>query len=50
VPEGAGVGVEIDPDQLARAAEAYRKCGMKERDDVKTMRLVDPDYKPDVLF
>lgn len=50
VPEGAGLGVEIDPDQLARAAEVYRKCGMTERDDARTMKMIDPDYKTNVLY
>jgi len=45
VPEGAGVGVSLDPDRLARANETYRKCGMKERDDAFTMRLVEPKWQ-----
>ncbi len=44
VPAGPGVGVTLDPDRLARAHETYRKCGMKERDDAFTMRLVEPKW------
>ena len=50
VPEGPGLGVELDLDALARAAEIYRKCGMKERDDAGTMRLIDPEFRTDELF
>ncbi len=45
VPEGAGLGVRLDADALDRAHEAYRKCGMKERDDAATMRMVEPGWK-----
>jgi glucarate dehydratase len=44
VPSGPGVGVSLDPDKLARAHEVYRKCGMKNRDDVATMKLVEPNW------
>lgn len=50
VPEGPGLGVELDVDALARANETYRKCGMKERDDAGTMRLIDPEFRTDSLF
>ncbi len=45
VPEKPGVGVELDPDKLTRAHETYRKCGMRERDDASTMRLVEPGWE-----
>jgi len=45
VPAAAGVGVRLDLDKLARAHEVYRKCGMTERDDAYTMRLVEPGWK-----
>jgi glucarate dehydratase len=45
VPDGPGVGVQLDPDKVARANEVYRKCGMKERDDAATMRLVEPGWE-----
>jgi glucarate dehydratase len=50
VPDGPGVGVQLDPDKLARAHETYRRCGMRERDDGFTMRLVEPDWRRDELF
>jgi glucarate dehydratase len=45
VPAAPGVGVQLDLDKLARANEIYRKCGMTERDDAYTMRLVEPGFK-----
>ena len=44
VPPGAGLGVQLDPDKLDHAAEVYRKCGMRERDDVTTMRMIEPMF------
>jgi glucarate dehydratase len=49
VPAGPGLGVRIDPDRLARAHETYRKCGMRERDDAATMRLIEPGWNSDLL-
>jgi glucarate dehydratase len=48
IPNGPGVGVRLDPDRVARAHEVYRKCGMRERDDAFTMRLVEPGWKRDL--
>jgi glucarate dehydratase len=45
VPKGPGLGVTLDPDRLAKAHETYRKCGMTERDDAHTMRLIDPKWE-----
>jgi glucarate dehydratase len=45
VPAAPGVGVNLDLDKLARAAETYRRCGMKERDDAATMRLIIPNWR-----
>ncbi|MFN4257801.1 MAG: enolase C-terminal domain-like protein [Gemmataceae bacterium] len=45
VPTAPGLGVELDLDQLARAHETYRKCGMRERDDAATMRMVEPGWE-----
>jgi glucarate dehydratase len=50
VPDGPGVGVKLDRDKLARAHETYQKCGMKERDDATTMRLIEPDFDRSKLF
>jgi glucarate dehydratase len=49
VPEAPGVGVRLDLDKLARAHEVYRKCGMRERDDATTMRMVEPGWKRDLF-
>ncbi|MCI0377494.1 MAG: hypothetical protein L0215_07805 [Gemmataceae bacterium] len=45
IPAGAGLGVSLDSDKVARAHETYRKCGMRERDDATTMRMVEPGWK-----
>lgn len=45
IPPGPGLGVEVDRDQLARAAEVYRKCPIRDRDDAATMRLVEPGWQ-----
>ncbi|HXG11071.1 MAG TPA: enolase C-terminal domain-like protein [Gemmataceae bacterium] len=45
VPDGPGLGVRLDADKVARAHEVYRKCGMRERDDATTMRLVEPGWE-----
>lgn len=49
LPPGPGLGVELDRDRLAKAHEIFNRCGMRERDDVGTMRLVDPKWKSDLL-
>jgi glucarate dehydratase len=45
IPAGPGLGVQLDMDKVARANEVYRKCGMRERDDAFTMRLVEPGWR-----
>ncbi|MCI0358158.1 MAG: hypothetical protein L0211_06730 [Planctomycetaceae bacterium] len=45
IPSGAGLGVELDRDRLARAHEMYEKCGMRDRDDATTMRMVEPGWE-----
>jgi glucarate dehydratase len=49
VPKGAGLGVSLDRDKLARAHETYTKCGMRGRDDAFTMRLVEPGWKRELF-
>jgi glucarate dehydratase len=44
LPDGPGLGVEIDREALARLHEQYLKCGIRRRDDVTHMRLVHPDW------
>jgi len=44
VPDGPGLGVELDRDALGRLHEQYVKCGIRSRDDVAAMRVVDPGW------
>jgi glucarate dehydratase len=44
VPAGPGLGVQLDRDALAKAHELYRECGMRERDDATTMRMIEPGF------
>lgn len=44
LPDGPGLGVDIDRDALARLDEQYEKCGVRRRDDAAQMRLVRPDW------
>jgi glucarate dehydratase len=48
VPTGPGLGVELDPDALARLHERYERCGLRRRDDTAYMRSFDPDFSPRV--
>lgn len=45
VPDGPGVGVRLDLDKVAKAHEVYRKCGMRDRDDATTMRMIEPGFE-----
>jgi glucarate dehydratase len=45
VPDGPGLGVELDQDKLAVLHEQYVKCGLRNRDDTGYMRQVVPDYE-----
>lgn len=49
IPSGPGLGIELDRDRLAAAHETYQRCGMRERNDAGTMRLVEPGWKPELL-
>jgi glucarate dehydratase len=45
VPDGPGLGVELDRDALARGRERYDRCGYRLRDDAAEMRrFVDPTW------
>ncbi|NGO68953.1 glucarate dehydratase [Streptomyces sp. SB3404] len=47
VTDVPGLGVELDRDQLARLHERWERMpDMRDRDDEKGMRLVDPDWRP----
>jgi glucarate dehydratase len=44
VPDGPGLGVELDRAALGALHEQYLRCGIRERDDTGYMRTVDPSY------
>jgi glucarate dehydratase len=46
VPEGPGLGVELDRDVLARMNKAYLDCGIVRRDDTGYMRRIEPAFEP----
>ncbi len=46
VPDGPGLGVELDQDELGRLHEQYLACGIRKRDDTSYMRTVQPDFTP----
>jgi glucarate dehydratase len=45
VPDGPGLGVELDRDALAALHEQYLRCGIRTRDDTTYMRRFDPAYE-----
>jgi glucarate dehydratase len=45
VPGGPGLGVELDPDALARLHEQYLACGLRTRNDTGYMRRIVPGYE-----
>ncbi|PDQ35273.1 MAG: glucarate dehydratase [Candidatus Lumbricidophila eiseniae] len=46
VPNGPGLGVDIDPDKLAEAHERYIEFGRTTRDDSGYRRTREPHYDP----
>ena len=46
LPDAPGLGVELDPDGLARLHQLYLDCGLRHRDDTGYMRSIDPDFRP----
>ncbi|MFI7276068.1 glucarate dehydratase family protein [Streptomyces sp. NPDC049879] len=46
VPEGPGLGVELDRDALARMHQQYLDCGIRRRDDTAYMRTFSSDFVP----
>ncbi len=44
LPTGAGLGVELDHDALARAHDAYTRCGITERNDEPEMQKKVPGW------
>ena len=45
LPKGPGLGVELDRAALARAHEAFQRCGLTERDDEIEMQKKVPGWK-----
>jgi glucarate dehydratase len=46
VPDTPGLGVDLDPDALARAHEDYLRCGQSSRDDATYMRRFVAAFEP----
>jgi glucarate dehydratase len=46
VPDGPGLGVELDRDALAVLHEQYETCGIRRRDDTTYMRRFEPGFPP----
>ncbi|MEZ5277339.1 MAG: enolase C-terminal domain-like protein [Opitutaceae bacterium] len=44
VPEGPGLGVELDREALERLHQQYRKCGLTARDDAIEMQKIEPGW------
>ena len=44
VPTGAGLGVRLDREALARLHENYLSCGIRARDDLGQMKKYDPSF------
>jgi glucarate dehydratase len=45
VPQAPGLGVELDPGELARMHEQYVTCGLRTRDDTGYMQRTVPGYQ-----
>lgn len=45
VPEGPGLGVELDRAELQRLHENFLNCGLKERNDEIEMQKVNPEWQ-----
>ena len=45
VPEGPGLGVELDKNALAKLHQNYLDCGITKRDDLIEIRKVIPDWE-----
>ncbi len=44
VPQGPGLGVELDRDALGALNEQYLRCGIRKRDDSSEMRKYRPNF------
>jgi len=47
VPARSGLGIELDPDALEAAHQAYRNMGLGARDDAAAMQFLVPGWKFD---
>ena len=47
VPARPGLGIELDPDALEQAHQAYRNMGLGARDDAMAMQFLIPGWKFD---
>jgi glucarate dehydratase len=45
VPDGPGLGVELDHDALGALHDQYLRCGIRSRDDTGYMQRVAPGYQ-----
>ena len=45
IPDGPGLGVSIDQEQLARLHKNYLESGLDFRDDESEMKKLDPDWE-----
>ena len=45
VPTEPGLGVELDPDALARMHQQYLDCGIRKRDDTTYMQRFQPEFE-----
>lgn len=46
LPQGPGLGVELDPEGLDRLHQLYLRCGLRRRDDTAYMTSIEPDFRP----
>ena len=49
IPQGPGLGVTLNRDQLARSRETLIKSGMNGRDDANLMRRLEPGWTGGLL-
>jgi glucarate dehydratase len=46
LPDGPGLGIELDRDALARMHADYLACGIRKRDDASEIKKYSPDWSP----
>lgn len=44
IPDGPGLGVELDQDALTNLHKKYKDCGLTHRDDQIEMQKIDPEW------